>query len=1075
MGVLTMTTTKSRLAAILFSGVAAPALLLGGLALAQETATAAATEETAVDAVGEEELVVTGSRLKAAPLNSTQPVQYVGSQTIALQGVVNIVNLLETLPALQSSLSTAQANAAAPTLDLRGMGEERTLVLVDGRRHVAGIPGSAAVDISSIPSGLIERVEVLTGGASAIYGSDAVTGVVNFVMKKDYEGYEADFQAGISSRGDGAELSTSHVWGENFGEDDRGNVTIAIQASRSDGIEYGDRDFTANNLRANDYANPALRYQAGDPLPPGISPGRAVGRTILLGNGNPRFANTPQSLIDRARNAPARAFIDDPRFSISSTAGIIGLAPAGFGGFAGGDGDFFAFQDTDSNGVDDCSQSFGGRYGPGFSPGCWVIDNTTGAVRPFRDGIQAGSSNQSGGDGAAETFDSQSLTPTNETLAVEIGLRYKFSDVVQPYLSAKSVHNKGSRLNPYNSFDDSIIITLDNPFIPQTIRDLIAAEDAAGNPIENVTIARDNEDIFDPLITDDRKTYRVVAGIEGEFSNNWSYDVSLNYGKTTGEQAASLRLEDRYFAAIDAVIDPATGQAVCRSTLDPTALPIRSFLYDNPFTPVPFTTFSPTSGTCRPLNLFGLGSPSEEAKDFQRYIAIDKYAIDQFVASAVLIGDSEEYFSLPGGPIGFAIGAEYRRETSDFTPDSAREQGLGFQFTTTGAVSGEFDVIEGFAEISLPILSDVPFAETLTVNLAGRISEYSTVGSTETWKVDAVWAPVRDIRFRGGKSVAVRAPNISELFSPLESAVFRPIDPCDANEITSGPNPANRAANCAADGIPPDFVDPLTARFVGQTGGNANLEAETADTFTVGVVLLPSFLPGFSASVDYWDIKIDNAIAFVSAQNIVDACYDGPSLANPFCGLFTRNRTPGSPTFLGFNYLLQTQVNFASQEASGIDFDVDYAFDLADLGLDEDAGSISLSISGTWLEDRQNFEVVTDPDEANPEKGEINYPEWALNTSIQWQIADYTFGFYSTYQDKQALSGVEIENVAGFSPAIAESVWIHNASVRWDYTETLAFTFGAQNLTDEEPYIGAVATPVSGLGRTFFLRASARM
>ena len=1069
-----MTITKSRLAVVLLSGAAMSALLPAHMALAQET-TVAAADEAAVEATGEEEVVVTGSRLKAAPLNSTQPVQYVGSEAIALQGVVNIVNLLDTLPALQASASTAQALGAAPTLDLRGMGTERTLVLVDGRRHVAGVPGSAAVDVSSIPAGLIERVEVLTGGASAIYGSDAVTGVVNFVMKKDFDGYEADFQAGTSSRGDGTEISTSHVWGQNFGEDERGNVTIAVQASRSDGIEFGSRSFTTGNLRANDYGNPALRFQPGDPLPAGLSAADALGRTILLGDGSPRFDDTPQSLIDRAENAPARAFIDDPRFSISSTAGIIGLAPEGYGGFAGGEGDFYSFQDTDANGVDDCSQSFGGRYGPGFSPGCWVIDKTTGEVRPFQDGLQAGSSNQSGGDGAAETFDGESLTPTNESLAVEIGLRYKFSDLFQPYLSAKSVRNKGTSLAPYNSFDDSIIISLDNPFIPQTILDLIAAEEAAGGVIENVTIARDNEDIFDPLVTDDRKTYRIVGGVEGEFSNTWSYDVSLNYGKTTGEQSSALRLEDRYFAAIDAVIDPATGEAVCRSTLDPSALPIRSFLYDEPFTPVPITTFSPTSGACQPLNLFGLGAPSDAAKDFQRYMAVDRYSIDQFVASAVLIGDSEEYFTLPGGPVGFAVGAEYRRETSEFTPDPASEQGLGFQFTTTGAVSGEFDVIEGFAEISLPILSGVAFAETLTVNLAGRISEYSTVGSTETWKIDAVWAPVKDIRFRGGKSVAVRAPNIAELFSPLESAVFRPIDPCDANEINSGPNPGNRAANCAADGIPPSFVDPLTARFVGQTGGNVDLEAETADTFTVGVVLLPSFLPGFSASVDYWDIKIDNAIAFVSDQNIVDACYDAPSLDNQFCALFTRNRTVGSPTYLGFNYLLQTQVNFASLEASGIDFDVKYSFALSELGLDDDAGQIRLSVSGTYLEDRQNFEVVTDADQANPEKGEINYPEWALNTLIQWDIADYTFAFYSTYQDAQAFSGVEIENADGFARAISEPVWIHNASVRWAYSETLDFTLGAQNLTDEEPFTGAVATPVSGLGRYFFLRASARM
>ncbi len=1003
----------------------------------------------------------------------------VGKEAIKIQGVVDVVNLLDTLPALQASASTAQADGAAPTLNLRGMGVNRTLVLVDGKRHVAGVPGSAAVDVSSIPAGLIERVEVLTGGASAVYGSDAVTGVVNFIMKKNYEGFEADMQAGVSGHGDGVELFTSALWGKNFGEDDRGNITVAFQAQRSDAIMFGDRAFTRDNLRANDYANPALRFQAGDPLPAGVTAAEAVGRTILLASGAPRFAGTSADLVTRAQTDTSRAFIPDPRFSISSTAGIIGLAPAGFGGFAGGiwDGwsDFAATFDTDGNGVDDCAQSFGGTYGPGFSPGCWVIDNTTGALRPFRDGLQAGAANQSGGDGAGETFNGDNLTPENDSIAFEMNLRYRFSDAVQPYFGAKYVKSRGRTYNPYNSFDDSIIITLDNPFIPQAIHDLIALEQAAGGVIENVTIARDNVDIFEPLATDKREVFRLVGGVEGEFDNGWTYDVSLSYGRTTGKQIGAVRLEDRYFAAIDAVVDPGTGAIVCRSTLDPTALPIRSYLYDAPFTPVPFTTFTPGAGSaCAPLNLFGEGAPSDEARAFQRYMAVDSYEIDQFVFSAVLVGDTAAWFSLPGGPVGFAVGGEYRRETSDFRPDSVREQGLGFQFTTTGTVTGDFDVWEAFAEINLPILQDAPFAKLLSINLAGRISEYSTIGSTETWKVDAIWAPVDDIRFRGGYSVAVRAPNIAELYSPLESAVFRPIDPCDVNEINNGPNPVNRAANCAADGIPVGWVDPLTARFIGQTGGNANLAAETADTYTFGLVFTPTFLEGFTATVDYWNISIENAIAAVSAQNIVDACYDAPSLSNSFCALFTRNRDSASPTYLGFNYLLQTQVNFAKLEASGIDFNVNYRFDLADIGL-VDAGELTLGVAGTWLEDRNNYEVVTDPDAVNPEKGEASLPIWAFNTVVQWDYKDVTLAYFANYQSRQTLAGVEIENAPNFAPAFSEQVWVHNVSAQWRYSETLDFTLGVQNLTDEKPFLGSVATPVSGVGRFFFLRIATRM
>lgn len=1054
---------------------AAAALLFLGTASGQGTAPAApaagpapAAEDTAPAAEASEEVVVTGSRIQTRPLNAPQPVQVIGAEELALKGTVDVVDQLDLLPALLGSLSTAQASAfagAQATLSLRSLGEARTLVLIDGKRHVAGVPGSAAVDINSIPSALIERVEVLTGGASAVYGSDAVTGVVNFVMKKNFEGYAGDFQAGVSSQGDGAEVSTSHIFGANFGADDRGNLTIAVQGSESDPVFYGSRAFSRNNGIANDYTNPARFFQAGDPLPPGAR----IGNTILAGT-NPRFAGTSQALIDRARNAASRVYRTDPRFSISSTPGTIGLSPVGFGRYAGGAGDFASAALNNA-----CDQTLSGNYVQNnFAVGCWIIDPQTGQFRVFRDGLVAGTSNQFGGDGAAEVFDRNDLVPEQQSLSVQADLRYKFSDLFQAYASLKAVHTDTRTYNPYNSYDDNIVIPLDNPFIPAAVRALITAEQAAGGAIANVTIARDHTDVFDPLAVNVNKTYRFVAGFTGDFWDSWSYDVSVNYGQTKGRTTSTFRLEDRFFAALDAVQGP--NGPVCRTTLNPAAPVRRSGLYSSPFAPVTINTFTPGANSgCVPLNLFGQGAPSAEARAWQSYKATDRFTIDQLVVNATLVGDSAQWFSLPGGPIGFAIGAEYRKETSEFIADPFKRLGYVFEFATTANVFGEFDVREAFAEINMPILADVPFAKVLTVNLAGRISDYSTIGQTTTWKADAIWAPIEDVRFRGGYSVAVRAPNIGELFSPLQSAVFRPIDPCDANNINLGPSPANRLANCRADGIPVGWVDPLTARFSGQTGGNANLQEETAKTYTYGVVLRPRFVEGLTITADYWNIEIENAISAVSSQNIVNACYDAPSIAgNPFCALFRRNRTAGSPTFLGFNYLLQTQVNFAKLQASGVDFDVSYQFELSKLGLGENTGRMNLNVAGTWLEDRRNFEVVTDPSASNPEKGELNLPEWALNTTIQWTNDTWTVSLFSTWLDTQYLSGIEVENLATFGPPVETGgTWLHDVSVRWRYSEQIEFTAGIQNLTDEEPYFVSVATPVSGMGRYFFVRAGA--
>ena len=1014
-----------------------------------------------------EEIIVTGSRLSTGSvLEAAQPVQVLSSEAIAAQGTVAIADILDTLPALLSSTSSAQANGNQATLSLRSLGSNRTLVLVNGRRHVAGVPGSAAVDVSSIPSSLIERVDVLTGGASAVYGSDAVSGVVNFIIKDDFEGQEYTVQAGLSAEGDGDEYFASAIFGRNF-DNDRGNIVLAVEGYDRSAVFYGDRPFTAGNFLADDYPNPDLFFQQGDPLPPGQ---RALGRTILVGN-NPRFANTDPALVARARAARARAFINRPTFDVSSTSGLIGFDTDG-SGFSAPARFLSTFQDLDRNGVNDCDQSRAGREGYG----CYVIDPVTGQVRPFRDGIYAGGINQSGGDGAAQTFDGQSLVPDERQISANVFLNYEVSPAFRPYAELKVVHTEASSYNPYNTFDDSIPISLDNPFIPAEIRSIINAEIAADPSIASfarVLLGRDNIDLFDPEITDERQTYRAVIGARGDLGWNLSYDLSLNYGRTEGESGNAIRLEDRYFSAIDAVVAP-NGQIVCRSTLDPTARPRKGQLGPNPGGLIDFNTFTPGANSpCRPLNLFGLNRASPEALDFLDYTAIDTFTIEQTVVTGVLTGDTAQFFELPGGPIGFVLGGEYRKEESVFDADDFVNAGFNFESRTVADVSGDFDVQEAFAEVRLPLLADMPFAHELTATGAIRVGDYSTVGSTTTWKYDLVWSPIPDIRFRGGQALTVRAPNIAELFSPITTFNARPIDPCDENNIGLGPNPAQRLINCRADGIPAGFTDPLTSQFAGRTGGNPNLSEEESESFTYGVVLQPRFIPDLSITVDYWNIEIADAIQAVTAQDIVDSCYDGPNLQSVFCGQFTRNRNATSPTFLGFNSITTSQLNFARNEASGVDFNVSYRFDFADFGRPS-WGDVGLSVGGTYVEDRNNFPFATDPDRANPVKLELNNPEWALNAGVRWSIGDFTINTSHQYLGEQGLPAVEIENAQNFTLAFADEIWIHDASVRWDMSDQHSVTFGINNVTNEEPFIASVATPVSAIGRYFFLRISAR-
>jgi outer membrane receptor protein involved in Fe transport len=436
------------------------------------------------------------------------------------------------------------------------------------------------------------------------------------------------------------------------------------------------------------------------------------------------------------------------------------------------------------------------------------------------------------------------------------------------------------------------------------------------------------------------------------------------------------------------------------------------------------------------------------------------------VALATLTGDSGPWFELPGGPVGMVVGAEWRQEKSRFVNDEYAVEGYGFQFAADSNVTGKFDVTEAFVEVSMPLLADLPFFDRLTLDASYRTGEYSLSGTAEAWKVGVVWAPIEDVRIRANLAETIRAPNIGELFTPETASTFRPVDPCDQANRNSGPSPANRAANCTKDGIPASFTDPLTARFTGVFSGNPNLDPETSESYTVGLILMPRFLPGFTASFDYWNIEIANAVASISAQNIVDGCYDAPSLDNQFCKLFTRNRNAGSPTFLGFNFLRQTSVNFAGLEVSGVDFDLNYRLET------ETNGGFTFGVSGSYLEKRDNFEFFGEPNRANPEKLELNNPEWVVNATVGWKKGPLGVAVNSTWWDQQLYRVVEIETKNDTFEPFAPAVWVHNLSASYELNESVTLFGGINNLADERPFRTEYSIPVSAVGREVFLRAS---
>ena len=988
-------TVKKTTTQTLLRLAAAPAVLgvamLSTAAFAQEPQTADAAEEGDV-------IIVTGSRIARPELEVANPIVAITAAAIENTGQTNVADILIRNPALTASVGSSLSGGAdagfgetgVNLLDLRNLGTDRTLVLVNGKRHVAGVANSAAVDINTIPQELIEKVDVLTGGASAVYGADGVSGVVNFILKRNYEGFSARAQAGISSRGDAGSQLISVVAGKNF-LDDRANLTVAYEYNRADRLHSSER------LYSGDPSRWAVMVQNPDDFNPDDDP----------------------NVYDQIRQ-------NNLTWAYSARQGMVALDS----GLYLGDG---------------------GTYDEGI-----VLPGTAFAI---------------GGTNTNVAGYYGDLQPETERHAFNVLTSFEFSPAARLYLEGKYVKADSFSVGQ-PSFDFGTYLYPDNAYLV----DRFGVDEAAGG----AGLYRDNFDLGIRGETNERETFRIVVGLEGEITDNLRYDISYVYGRTKSQYIQTSNLiGDRFFAALDAVRDPVSGNIVCRSTLDPTSN-IDPENFD-----APATTFTPGANSiCRPLNLLGEGVASQEALDFVLADNVSRARIAQEVVSGYISGDTEAFFNLPGGPIGFAVGAEYRREKSSETPDLLLQNGEFRDFSAVAPSSGEFDVKEVFGEINLPILADLPFAERLSIGGAIRFSDYSTVGSTTTWKVDGVYAPIRDLRFRATYSQAVRAPNIGELFRP-ESGTFLFIqDPCDITRRNQGTQ--YREANCeallAGFGLTPAQIATFSPNSVpeqntsrrGLFSGNENLQEETAKTWTAGVVIQPSFIPGLSVTFDWYNIRITDAINTPTAEELAELCVDQPTLDNPYCPNLFRETTPG-PT-LGFflgqgndplrrNAFLVRPENVAAFRTAGADFTVNYVFTPA-----ANIGRFQFSLAGGYL-DSINF-VPTLGADVDDDLLEAYNPRWRGNVSLTWTLDNFSFNYGLSYWSKtRRYTTEELEgdpDIADPKYFFYKERWEHDIRAAFTVDEKFEFYGGVNNLFDYEPEPGRLSYPVSGVGRYLY-------
>lgn len=1022
---------------------AALGFIVPGTVLSQEE-----SAETDVETIN-----VTGSRIPKDPnVTSSVPLQSLSEDDIRNSGELNLADIVNDIPALISSLTAENSVTGANALNLRGLGDERTLVLVNGRRHVAGFRGTSAVDIGTIPRALVKSVEVTTGGASAIYGADAVTGVVNFILKDDFEGFQFDAQTTLPEEGGGEAFGFDILYGTNF-DDDKGNIVFSASIEQQEELLYSDRDWARNN---------------------GIA------------------SVEPRANPDTSDGAAARAVINDPRFWLTSQEGSI--APT----FGGRD---VVYVDINGNGIADCQESEGGRTG--FLAGCWLT-NPDGSVRVNQDGTVLNGLWGIGGDGGRISFDRDTLMPSTDKLVFNVNGQYEITNDFNAFFEAKYVEAETTTFGELDTFYDTLFILPDNPFIPAALEPVLA--ETGG-----LLLTQDPVDFSDNNpFTYTRETTRFVAGFEYFINDLHKLEFSINHGKFKNTSETTGLYLDRIFAAIDATTD-VNGNIVCRSDIDPTtSYEIDYFTAGNGYADGGFSSnryysFTPGDGQCAPLNPFGTYSASAAAQNFVTSQLTDVLEVEQNVVSLYVSGEFEVLDSILDGPIGYATGMEYREESSDnrldpltlgilpqgtsFTAGVQVNEVDDFLFSYTDIdnsqqfnTQGEYDVADAFVEVRLPIFFDRDFAYELTVDGAVRVADYSTLGNATTWKLGFSYSPIAELNFRGTISEAVRAPNISELFDPrLPITISATADLCDPNNITTGTE--FLVDNCIADlraaGVPDNEIfdangdvawqNPLTGRFAGTSGGNPDLDVETAKTITFGSVWQPSIVDGLTITLDYWEVEIEDAIAAVSSADLLDTCLNSPNYPDvAACDSFTR-RADG-----GLNDLTTGQINFARQEAKGLDFSVNYSFSV-------DENEFNLSAVGTNQETLNNFFNPADLNEVNPEMQEIQRPKTSGNISLTWENGPLNAGIQTTYQSKQSVD--EIELVLGLNGNQAlygdagffDEVFVVDINAGYEINKSLYIYGGINNVGGEEPYSTQTAWPVGPRGRSLFLGLSYSM
>jgi iron complex outermembrane recepter protein len=990
-------------------------MLAGFAATVAAPAFAQETDDVASDDV----IVVTGSRLKDANVGSTSPVTTIGSEAFDIRGTTDVVDLLNTLPQIITtggSQNTGFANGAngTSTVNLRGLGATRTLVLVDGKRLPYGSPtaGGFASDINLVPAQLVERVEITTGGGSAVYGSDAIAGVANFILKKDFEGFEIDGLFGFAQSGNGSELAQSLISDAGFDpvtgsvtdnetfdisgimganiDGGRGNVTAYFRYLHSNGTLMGNRDFSQVALFGFGPTNADVVGFGSNqgPFPTTFNVG-----AILDGSDN------PIPLVDAGGNTLLNS-AGDPLVS-----GAFSLNPDGSG-----------FTDGFNNAFN-------------FNP-----------LNPLRRAVERFNAGFSG--------------------------NYDITDNVNAYMSfGFTQSNSPQQIAPSAAFGSSINrVNCDNPLLSAELLARICGTDTGGGVFSR-DIADGTTDGFAPAEirrrfveggprTDDRTltNFRIVGGFTGTTFDEWEWDVFGQFASTSLQRLQFNQVTSTNVSKALDIVDDGSGNPVCRSFLD-----------GSDTNCIPFVTAFDPNATFDPALQQYLDTPS-----------LTNGNIQQTVFGGTIQNNLERYgmkspFAENAATILF--GVEYRRDQLSTQGDATNAQGL---LIGAGGVinptNGKTEVWELFMETAIPLIEGMEYIEELSITGAYRYSNYNSRNirdnitggnfSNSTFAAGLSWTPTEDIRLRGQYQRAIRAPNVGNLFLPQNGGLVTLNDPCAGIAGTPPPGqvPTATAAQCANTGLPTTLfglVPPDSGQLNVLTGGNPDLTPETANTWTVGAIITPRQVEGLTVSIDYFNIALKDVIGNIPTSFTLNTCLQ---TGDPqFCGLINRG-TDGSLTQLPrtSNNIVATSQNIAAANTRGIDGRVTYSYDF------DKWGSFNWDYNASYYLASTTLPV--------PGQGEFDCAG-LYNASCGNPTSEYRHSLTTTYTTNynvqlsvvwRYLSGVDrVASVDGPTGAItldpdsiAARIPAYNyfdVAAFWDVAENVRLRAGVNNLLDKDP------------------------